>query len=168
MCKLSDYYVTEKVVIVITKDNIGQAKTSEFGALRMMQQDIMGHKVGTYEKIDWLQQTLTMLISGMDFLSTNRIREWNESLEDDIKDVNEDLPPGSQRKGIFRDPLYAAGEIQKTESKKNVEVVGTKKIDDANWVRHKEDVQSLKHLKLSFSVYKKGSDNLEWQLQPCT
>lgn len=128
----------------------------------MMQQDIMGHKVGTYEKIDWLQQTLAMLISGMDFLSTNRIKEWNESLEDDIKDVNEDLPPGSQRKGIFRDPLYAAGEIQKTESKKNVEVVGTKKIDDANWVRHKEDVQSLKHLKLSFSVYKEDSDNLEW------
>lgn len=93
----------------------------------------------------------------MDIISTNRTKEWTDSVEEDVKDVDEDFPPGSQQRGVFRDFSHAASKRQRMEQRKNTEVEGFKKGDDEEWVRNKDEMQSLKHLKLSFPVYKEAS-----------
>lgn len=68
------------------------------------------------------------------------------------------------QKGMFRDPLHAAFERQKA-THRHYKVEEDTKPAGANGGNMKDN-QSLRHLKLTFPVYKEGTDSLEW-LRDC-
>lgn len=134
-------------------------ETSHQGTLRMIQQDLQGHMVGTDEKIGRLQEQIELLVRGLNksHLHSKMQEEYEEEVEYDFK---ENYGPGSTGKGMFRDPAHAAWERQKPWHKP------VKMEDSYRTAEYNREIQSLKHLKLSFPVFKEGSDSLEW-LRDC-
>lgn len=136
-------------------------ETSNSGTLQMMQQDILGHKEGVSDKIERLQETLELLLSGMEGMMNN-----NEQTFDGIdKEYKEEFSPGQQHKGVFRNPIHAAFARQKADQK----LFGSYddfQEEEKGFTHYKSATQSLKHLKLSFPTFKEGSDPVEW-LRDC-
>ncbi|KAL8146445.1 hypothetical protein AgCh_004249 [Apium graveolens] len=139
------------------------AESSPQGAFRIMQQDLQGHMLSAEDKIDRLQRQIELLVVGMNKNNSKKVDVDNEYVEED--DYKENVLPGSNSKGMYRDHLRGAVERQKLWQKQN-------KVDDLRifgGYKEKEgpkDTQSLRHLKLIFPVYKEGTDALEW-LRDC-
>lgn len=79
-------------------------ETSHQGTLRMIQEDIQGHMLGTDEKIERLQRQIELLVVGLNKRDSRKKleEEFNEMEEEDYK---ENVMPGSSSKGMFRDPF---------------------------------------------------------------
>lgn len=137
-------------------------ETSHQGTLRMLQQDIQGHMAGTDEKIGRLQQQIEMLVVGMKGLVNSK--HIDEEYEEEETGVYEDQFSTPQGKGMFRNPLHAAWERDR-RSQKEVKLEAENQ-EEKFRNRNYNDQQSLKHLKLSFPVFKEGADTGEW-LRDC-
>lgn len=138
------------------------AETSNQGTLRMLNQDLQGHMLGTDEKIGKLQQQIEMLVVGMKGLVNSKYSE-EEYEEEDIGGMEEQFST-SRGKGMFRNPLHAAWERERFNQKDFK--LDDEYQDDRSRHRNHSDQQSLKHLKLSFPVFKEGTDTVEW-LRDC-
>lgn len=139
------------------------AESSQQGTLSMLQQEFQGHLLGTEEKIGRLQEQIEQLVIGLNRRSSRRYEEpvYGDELEDDYK---ENVPPGLKGKGLFKDPHHAAFERQRLFPTKNTEE-DEMRVPGLYREQYTEN-QSLKHLKLTFPVFKDGSDSMEW-LRDC-
>lgn len=139
------------------------AESSQQGTLSMLQQEFQGHLLGTEEKIGRLQEQIEQLVIGLNRRDSKSYKEpvYSDELEDDYK---ENVSPGLKGKGLFKDPHHAAFERQRlfqTKNKEEDEMRGP-----GLFREQYSDNQSLKHLKLTFPVFKEGSDSMEW-LRDC-
>lgn len=142
------------------KSFISVPETSQQGAWRLMQQDIVGHRESTDDKIEKLQATLEKLIVGMDVVMETKIPRWKEEFDEEEDEYLDDFYNESPQKGVFRDPVHAA-KIRHTEDVKPILKTGIKsRNSESRSSENRHD--SLKHLKLSFPLYKEGSEALEW------
>lgn len=138
-----------------------QAENSQQGAVGEIQQELQGHRSGTDEKIDKLQEAIELLVTGMQGL----LNKTHQRPEDVLND-EEVTPLIVKNKGVFRNPAHAAWERQRREQQhenldeeeEELEVIGGKE--------ERRETHSLRHLKLSFPVFKEGNDTLEW-LRDC-
>lgn len=138
------------------------AESSQQGTLSMLQQNLQGHMLGTEEKIGRLQEQIEKLVIGLNRRDRSYKEPWlGNDAEDEYK---EDVSPGYGTKGLFKDPSHAAFERHKlfqTTAKHEDEHRGFGVFREKN-----SDNQSLKHLKLTFPMFKEGSDSMEW-LRDC-
>lgn len=131
-------------------------ETSQQGSMRSLQQEVPGVKESTDERIDKLQEAIEMLVSGMQGLMSMKPKKLEE-----ILDEEEETPVIVMSKGVFRNPTHAAWERQKLEQQQQENIIEEEDYEETNWKTDKKDSQSLKHLKLSFPVYK-AHDTMEW------
>lgn len=141
------------------KSFISVPETSQQGAWRLMQQDIVGHRESTDDKIEKLQATLEKLIVGMDVVMETKILGWKEEFDEEDEYLD-DFYNESPQKGVFRDPVHAA-KIRQMEDVKPILKTGIKS-RNSEFRSSENRHDSLKHLKLSFPLYKEGSEALEW------
>lgn len=116
---------------------------------------MQANKEGKDEKIDKLQEAIEMLltaIKGMMHLKPQKLEE--------LLDEEDETPLIPKSKGVFRDPAHAGWERQKLEQQQLQSKYGDDDLED------RKETQILQHLKMSFPVYKEGSDTLEW-LRDC-
>lgn len=78
----------------------------------------------------------------------------------------DETPVIFKNKGVFRDPAHTAWERQILEQQQFKSKYVDEDLEEGNWKEDRKENQSLKHLKLSFPLYKEGSDTLEW-LRDC-
>lgn len=89
-----------------------------------------------------------------------------ENFENEEKLVKEEITASAQSKGMFRDPLHAALTRKRVEQGGLFGLDGSGSEDEVKTLVNKGVSQSLRHLKLSFPVFKEGSDTMEW-LRDC-
>lgn len=134
-------------------------ETSHQGTLRMIQQDLQGHMLGTDEKIGKLQEQIEMLVLGLHKMNvTKNLEEEYEVVGNG--DFKENFDPNFTGRGMYRDPLHAAYERQRLRQKEVKSDYGFGESKTHN------ELHSLKHLKLVFPSFKEGSDTMEW-LRDC-
>lgn len=148
------------------KNSTGAVESSHQGTLRMMQQDFLGHKEGTDDKIEKLQILLEKVISGMDVVMKNQIPPWNDEMNEEEGDIVDEGSAGYLGKGVFRDPSHAAWQRKKGDWKPVSKFEERFRSPDYKTHEYTFETQSLRHLKLTFPVFKDGSDALEW-LRDC-
>lgn len=87
-------------------------ESSHQGNLNMLNQDLQGHMAGTDEKISRLQEQIERLVVGLNRRSNAKYKEsfYGEGSESKYK---ENVSPGSNGRGLFKDPQHAAFERQK-------------------------------------------------------
>ena len=137
------------------------AETSQQGTLRTLQEDIQQNKSGTNDRIDKLQSSIEKLISGMQSVMNGETPAAEGTLNEE-----EEILEITGRRGVFRNPSHAAlirqreghNRLQKGEAEDEEELL------EVNGGR--QDIHTLRHLKLSFPVFKEGSEALEW-LRDC-
>ncbi|KAL8123831.1 hypothetical protein AgCh_011723 [Apium graveolens] len=134
-------------------------ESSTQGTLEMFQQEFQNQLAGTDEKLNRLQEQFEKLIVGLNRGKGNVLRDEIYGGKED-GDYKENISPRTYRLGLFKDPYHAASKRQRLfhhqhqmdDDPKETEVLK----------ENFNDSQSLKHLKLSFPVYKEGSDSMEW------
>lgn len=117
-----------------------QAETSQQGSLRINQQEVLGAKESTDERIDKLQVAIEILVSGMQGVMSLKSKKLALSSEDE-----EETPVIVKSKGVFRNPTHAAWERQKTGQQQDYRT----EEDEFEELNGKQDIrefQSLKHL----------------------
>lgn len=136
-------------------------ETSEQGTFRTIQQEVLGNKECTDDKIDKLQEAIEMLVTSMQGMMSLKPVQLEEFLEEE-----EEAQVVSKNKGVFRNPTHAALERKKVGHPQHVHKIVELDSDELDGRIDRNDSQSLKHLKLSFPVYKEGTDTEEW-LRDC-
>lgn len=94
--------------MITQKESDSPAETSQQGTLLMMQQDLLGHKEGVNDKLSRLQETMELLMGGMERMMAEDELKRVENFENEEKLVKEEITASAQSKGMFRDPLHAA------------------------------------------------------------
>lgn len=143
-----------------------QAESSQQGSLREMQHEFQGFMEGSDDKFGKLQEQIGKLLSGMNGLLRTQEVDDGEFTDDSDNEFIEDSTISPGHRGVFRDPAHAAKMRQKQvvtgKDKKNEEGRSNK----AGGSEGMTDVNSLKHLKLTFPSLKEGGDAVEW-LRDC-
>lgn len=143
-----------------------QAESSQQGSLREMQHEFQGFMEGSDDKFGKLQEQIGKLLSGINGLLRTQEVDDGEYTDDSDNELIEDSTISPGHRGVFRDPAHAAKMRQKQvvtgKDKKNEEGRSNK----AGGSEGMTDVNSLKHLKLTFPSLKEGGDAVEW-LRDC-
>ncbi|KAL8101446.1 hypothetical protein AgCh_033370 [Apium graveolens] len=146
--------------------SVKQAESSQQGSLKMMQQEFQGFMEGSDDKFGKLQDQIGKLLTVMNGLMKTQEEVDGEYTDDSDSEMIDDSHVNHEHRRVFRDPIHAAKMRQKqivTGHERRNEEVRNAKIGGSTGT---SDVNSLKHLKLTFPSLKEGSDAVEW-LRDC-
>lgn len=130
-----------------------QAETSEQGSKRLMLLKFQSYMDNTDEKFGILQEQISQILRGMSGVLRTQEHEIEVFSDDSEPELNDGEVGTIPAKGVFRNPILAAFERQKTippVKKKNAEL----KTDNFGSGEEMSDTNSLKHLKLTFPSLK--------------